>query len=303
MNIRWIPLALFTSLVMMISAVSAHAITSRAFVSSTGNDANAATNCAQSAPCRTFAGAIGVVSAGGELIALDSSGYGPVTINQAITIAAAPGQTAFIIVAGGTTGITVNPGAGLLVTLRNLNLNGQGTANSTGISQTSGNLILENTRLQQLATGFRGTAGNALATDCSFISNATRGVHLSGTSKMDLVNCFIAYNGKGVTVDGVGGCPWPFGSTAPTTVARLDGGTVLGNTTYAFEMLNVGVATCGGAHGQNIFVRIKANQQDLQTNIPGVFGASTNYIFVQGVASANQVFIGVYSAPTNGTQP
>lgn len=304
MTARWTHVALAASFLVMFSAISAQALTSRAFVSSTGNDANTATNCAQSAPCRTFASAITVVSVGGELVALDSTGYGPVTITQSITIAAVPGATAFIIAATGTTAITVNPGAGAVVTLRNLNINGQGTLNSTGISQTSGNLIIENSKLQQLATGFRGTAGNVLATNCAFVSNATRGVHLSGTSKMDLVDCVIAYNGKGVTVDGVGGCPWPFGSTPPTTTARLDGGFVLGNTTFAFEMLNVGVATCGtGGHGQNIFLRLGTNAQDLPTTIPGYFGSSTNYIFVQGVPSGNQAHVGVYQPPTFGTQP
>src|SRR5687767_10104176 len=122
-HLRWTRLVLTALISILFSAVSSHAITSRAFVSSTGNDANTATNCAQSAPCRTFASAITVVSSGGELIALDSSGYGPVTVTQSITIAAAPGQTAFIIVATGTTGITVNPGAGVVVTLRNLNIN------------------------------------------------------------------------------------------------------------------------------------------------------------------------------------
>lgn len=56
-KIKWVRIALTASFVMITAAISAQAATLRAFVSSTGNDANAATNCAQTAPCRTFAGA------------------------------------------------------------------------------------------------------------------------------------------------------------------------------------------------------------------------------------------------------
>jgi hypothetical protein len=64
----------------------------------------------------TFAGAFPTVTAGGELIALDTAGYGPLTggntINKSITIAAIPGQTAFVVAAVGTAGFTVAAGAG-----------------------------------------------------------------------------------------------------------------------------------------------------------------------------------------------
>jgi hypothetical protein len=54
----------------------------RAFVASTGSDANAAQACARSAPCRTFQAAVDVVDDGGEVIALDAAGYGAVTITS-----------------------------------------------------------------------------------------------------------------------------------------------------------------------------------------------------------------------------
>ena len=50
------------ALMFVASATATQAATLRAFVSSTGNDANAATNCAQTAPCRTFAAAYPTVT-------------------------------------------------------------------------------------------------------------------------------------------------------------------------------------------------------------------------------------------------
>jgi hypothetical protein len=99
----------------------AQASAARTFVSGAGNDANAGTNCAAAAPCRTFAVAYGVTTAGGEIIALDSAGYGSLTITQAINIVGE--HPASITVAAGTTGITINAGTNLVI-LRNLQITG-----------------------------------------------------------------------------------------------------------------------------------------------------------------------------------
>src|SRR6266545_1898446 len=94
----------------------------RTFVASTGSDANL---CSRSAPCRTFGAALAQTAGGGEIVALDSGGYGAVTIGQAVTIVAAPGVQASISPASGAA-ITVSAGAGDVVVLRNLYLNAQG---------------------------------------------------------------------------------------------------------------------------------------------------------------------------------
>ena len=99
----------------------------RTFVASTGSDANP---CSRSAPCRTFGAALGQTAGGGEIVALDSGGYGAVTISQAVTIVAAPGIQASISPSSGAA-ITVNAGASDVVVLRNLYLNAQGA--DTGI--------------------------------------------------------------------------------------------------------------------------------------------------------------------------
>ena len=172
-KMNWVRIALTTSLVMITASFSAQAATLRAFVSSTGNDANAATNCAQTAPCRTFAGAFPTVTAGGELIALDTAGYGPLTINKAITIAAVPGATAFVVAATGTAGFTVSAGAGDLVVLRNINFNGSNAANTTGINHTAGKLDVYDCKFSQLTTGIIMVNTKARLLDCIVTGNTT----------------------------------------------------------------------------------------------------------------------------------
>ena len=54
----------------------------RTFVSSGGLDTN---TCLLAAPCRGFQAALLQTNAGGEIVVLDSAGYGPVTINKAVS--------------------------------------------------------------------------------------------------------------------------------------------------------------------------------------------------------------------------
>jgi len=64
-------------------AVPAHAQASRTWISGVGDDANP---CSRTAPCKTFAGAIGKTVGGGEINCLDPGGFGPVTITKSITL-------------------------------------------------------------------------------------------------------------------------------------------------------------------------------------------------------------------------
>jgi hypothetical protein len=94
----------------------------RTFVS-TGGINNPA--CSLTAPCRDFAAAITATSAGGEVIVLDSGGFGPVTITQSVSIIAPSGIYAGVSVFTGD-GVTIAAGATDKVVLRGLTINGQG---------------------------------------------------------------------------------------------------------------------------------------------------------------------------------
>jgi hypothetical protein len=97
------------------------ALVQRAFVASYGIDTNP---CTRASPCRSFAIAIARTLPSGEVIALDSAGYGPFTISQPITVTSPPGVYAGITVVAGS-GIVVNVPVGT-VTLRGLTLNALG---------------------------------------------------------------------------------------------------------------------------------------------------------------------------------
>ena len=132
-------LSLWTLLLFMVST-PAMALPARVFVSPTGMDVGA---CPIIAPCRSFNYAMTQVAVAGEIIALDTAGYGVVTISQAVTIVAAPGATAFIAVTGGATGVTVLAGPSDVVNLRGLALSSSGGA--IGIDfQTGLSLNIEN---------------------------------------------------------------------------------------------------------------------------------------------------------------
>jgi hypothetical protein len=127
----------------------------RSFVSGAGLDTNP---CSLTSPCRTIQQAITVTNSGGEVVVLDSAGYGPFTAFKAVTVEAAPGVYAGITVPSGVNenGISVNGGPNDVIILRGLAVNYQGSGFVNGIAFNSGNALhIENC----IATGFSNGAG------------------------------------------------------------------------------------------------------------------------------------------------
>jgi len=120
---------------------SASASANRTFVSAQhGVDLNSALGCSAAAPCRTFGVALGVTNPGGEIIAIDSGGYGPFVIDRSVSVEAPDGVYAGIAVPTGT-GILIAT-AGVTVHLRGLTINGTGgTAGSIGIDLAAGSAL------------------------------------------------------------------------------------------------------------------------------------------------------------------
>ena len=79
-------------------------------------------------PCRTFNAAIGNVIGGGEMVILDTAGYGPFTINKSVKVIGPSGVYGGISVQGGasglTTGIVINAAGTDVITLRGLDITG-----------------------------------------------------------------------------------------------------------------------------------------------------------------------------------
>ena len=87
-----------------IGSSTAAATAQRTFVASTGSDVDP---CSVTQPCRGFARAMTQTAADGEIVVLDSAGYGPVTITQGVSIIAPAGIYA---------GVTNGGGDGVVVT-------------------------------------------------------------------------------------------------------------------------------------------------------------------------------------------
>jgi len=139
------------ALLLLISDSAQVEAAQRTFVSTSGSDANP---CSLVAPCRSFQVAVDAVAAGGEVIALDSGGYGAFTVDKSVTVCAALGVHAGISVGLPTTeGVGIAAGANDTVTLRNLTILHSGVGGEVGIFVTSvGELNVENLHISGFAS-------------------------------------------------------------------------------------------------------------------------------------------------------
>jgi hypothetical protein len=110
-----------------------YAQNNRSAVSISGSDAN---TCTPASPCRSFSYAITQTNATGEIVALDSGGYGAFTVTKAITIQAAPGVYAGVTQTSGDA-ILISAASNDKVVIRGLTLSGMGTG-SSGVAATVG---------------------------------------------------------------------------------------------------------------------------------------------------------------------
>jgi hypothetical protein len=152
----------------------------RTFVASFGNDANA---CTRALPCRSFGTALSAVDAGGEIVVIDSAGYGGVAIDRSVTIVAPPGVYAGISVTSGDAIAIATPS--LDVTLRGLTLNGLGTG-GRGVAVTAASRVsIEECVIAAFAgQGIEVDADGAITriARSNVYGNGNRGVSISGTS-------------------------------------------------------------------------------------------------------------------------
>jgi parallel beta helix pectate lyase-like protein len=135
----------------------------RTFVSAgSGSDANA---CTRQLPCRNFAAAMTATHFGGEVVVLDSGGYGAVTITQSLSLISPLGVYAGIT---GFTGsaIQINAPGGTVI-LRGLFLNGQG--GTFGITLTAAGIVhVENV----VINGFASNALQILDASETFVKDS-----------------------------------------------------------------------------------------------------------------------------------
>ena len=143
----------------------------RTAVSAAGNDAN---TCAPAAPCRTFARAMSQTNASGEILVLDSAGYGPFTIDRSVTIQAAPGVYAGVTASSGNAVSLSLPPSGKAV-IRGLTLEGLGTA-TWGIYGFAGTVHIENCIVNGFVEGIGIGGYTATISDTEVRNSTTAGI-------------------------------------------------------------------------------------------------------------------------------
>ena len=104
------------------------------------------------ASIRTFAFALAQTAASGEIDVLDPAGYGPVTINKAISIVN-DGVGVAAIGAGSGNRVTINAGASDSVHLRGLTIEGLGSGANGILFNTGKSLAIENCVIRNFGIG------------------------------------------------------------------------------------------------------------------------------------------------------
>jgi len=273
----------------------------RTFVSTLGNDAN---NCALATPCRGLAKAITVTDPGGELVVLDSGGYGLVTVSKNVTILSPAGVYAGISVLAATDGITVAAPATQVV-LRGLTINGQGGNN--GIRVQAGEVHIESTVISNMAqagilveggTSVRisGTVARSnvdglrivpaagtvavLVRDSEFSNNASSGIGVSPSAGG--AGAQVTVERSSVTKNGVGLTTAPTGSATATLVVTQS---------VASENGGAGVSSSGA--GATVYVRESAITRNgiglLQASSGALNACGANLLVANGMAQSGTI--------------
>lgn len=250
-------LAAFATVALLFAA-PASAQATRTWVSGVGDDANP---CSRTAPCKTFAGAIGKTAANGEIDCLDPGGFGAVTITKAITIdCTAAGNIGGVLVSG-TNGIVISAGStdhvqliGLYIDGLNTGLNGVNILSPTNVAIVNCYIF-----------GFGGQAANPPS------SPGSAGVLVAGAGARVLVeNSIIRNNVNGVVVSVSGG------------ITQIENSILDGNQKFNLNMFSTG----GKAFLNHSTLTGSAAIGNSATPASVVESTGTNFIFGAGAPTA-----------------
>ena len=174
------------AIMMLAFTFTAQAQNSRSFVATTGSDAN---NCTASAYCRTFTAALAVTNPGGEIVVVNSGGYGPATITQPVTIVAKGIDAAITQTATSGNALTISTTGN--VTITGLSLYGGGTGNDGILVNQVGFLRLYDMHIQGFASDgvhFTASGGNFAIYNSKINDSGHDGLLLQATGSRAYVN-------------------------------------------------------------------------------------------------------------------
>jgi hypothetical protein len=210
-----IPATLLFAAILAGASLQSGAQIFRAYLASDGNDANP---CTLAAPCRLLPAALTAVASGGEIWMLDSANYtnAPVNVAKSVTIIAIPGALGSIVALGGNA-LDIN-GAGIHVTLRNLNvIPFPGNESMNGVQMGQGaSLTLEGCNVSGFVNGVRVNAPADVAIVDSVFRRNGFGVYFQGGANASIASSHFLQN-TGVAI---GAGAEAAGITTQLTVAR-----------------------------------------------------------------------------------
>ena len=266
-----------TSLAAMLIAAPAQAQVAQTFVSAAGSDSN---NCADvTTPCLHFQNAVNATVPGGEVVALNPADYGPITINQPITI---NGQGwAYVAPAAGGTAISINANSGDTVTLRGLVLDGINATNTNGtngvVFNSGRRLTVTDCIMQNFSDAGTGPLGRGILMQPT-----------SGTLSFDISNTTFSNNSFAIE--------WEPPSGSPNAIGVIDHVTAVNGGAIGFETDN--------AAGGSVFAVI-SNSVTSSTGIgiyaDNQFSPSTITVSIDNLVATNN-FEGVAVWGTSNLQ-
>ena len=244
MTFRTILRSAFVFAATLLFGATAHAGVFRAYVSSTGSDANA---CTLPAPCRLLPAALAAVNDGGEIWMLDSANYNTATviIGKSVSILAIPGAVGSVLATGGPAISITAPK--LTVALRNLVIVPlPGTGGTHGVEMTGASaLTIEKSLLANLAADGVHVAGtgNVAIADTNIRNNVGVAVYLNDGATANISNSRLLNNNSGGVL--------AQSDTATTTKAAVSDTVISGATNSSFGVFATSSIAGGAA---SIFV-------------------------------------------------
>jgi hypothetical protein len=264
----------------------------RVFVASYGSDVG---TCTFGSPCKTFQYAVNNVALGGEVTAIDSAGFGPVIISQAVTITSPNGVEAGIAAAAGNAAVTINAGASDVVVLSGLTLEGA----------------------QSGAYGIQFNSGAKLEVDnCAIRNYTTYGIDFGPSGG----NTMLFVNNTSVSDMGVAAIELDQGVAGSITAAL--NGVTLTNSIYGLQVqapngpvevsvadshidnnLNSGIASEGGSSGLSSVIYLNGVTLNQTPTGFSVQGGTTAYLsqVTQSETSGIAGSVGIAFSGTNNT--
>jgi hypothetical protein len=172
----------------------------RSFVSTNGSSANVATNCQKPAPCRFWNEGLAVTNAGGEIVALDSGGFGSATVTKSIVLIGHAVEAGFLVPSG-TSGVTVNA-PGSIVILRELEFTGNGgSTNTIGLNVITGTVVVDRCKFRFLSSALLASGSKITVIESDFHASGIA-IDVTGGADLALEKSVLSENTTGINANG-----------------------------------------------------------------------------------------------------